>query len=131
MGHRRWLPVKHMYRDDKTNFDGVVEHGKAPWPLTGIQIQEMIANMKTKPGKGKQPPVISKKLKRRGVEDDVVNEGDDAEEEVQDHSLFTTRSILYDLLNWGSNAIRHITDVMHTEKNVIEHLINTIMGNNK
>ncbi|XP_026396594.1 uncharacterized protein LOC113291256 [Papaver somniferum] len=39
MGNRRWLPSKHKYRDDKTNFSGGVEHGKAPWPLTGLQIQ--------------------------------------------------------------------------------------------
>ncbi|XP_026439681.1 uncharacterized protein LOC113338483 [Papaver somniferum] len=38
MGHRRWMPSKHKYRDDKTNFSRGVEHGKAPWPLTGLQI---------------------------------------------------------------------------------------------
>ncbi|XP_026458781.1 uncharacterized protein LOC113359345 [Papaver somniferum] len=34
MVHRRWLPTKHKFRDDKTNFSGGVEHGKAPWTLT-------------------------------------------------------------------------------------------------
>ncbi|XP_026459565.1 uncharacterized protein LOC113360250 [Papaver somniferum] len=76
MGHRRCLPTKHKFRDDKTNFSGGVEHGKAPWPLTGLQVQEMVANLKRK-------------------------------------------------------QVRHCTDVMHTEKNITEHIVNTILGNNK
>ncbi|XP_026399574.1 uncharacterized protein LOC113295449 [Papaver somniferum] len=82
--HRRWLPSKHKYRDDRKNFDG------------------------------------------RELEDDA-----NVEDEVNDHSLFTRRSILFDFPNWGSNAILHIIDVMHTEKNIMEHLLNTMMGNNK
>ncbi|XP_026398882.1 uncharacterized protein LOC113294722 [Papaver somniferum] len=54
MGHRRWLSSRHKFRDDKTNFGGV-EHGKDPWPLTGLQFQEMVSNLKTKQGKGKTP----------------------------------------------------------------------------
>ncbi|XP_026459461.1 uncharacterized protein LOC113360133 [Papaver somniferum] len=76
MGHRRWLPTKHKFRDDKTNFSGGVEHGKAPWPLTGLQVQEMVANLKRK-------------------------------------------------------QVRHCTDVMHTEKNITEHIVNTVLGNSK
>ncbi|XP_026458607.1 uncharacterized protein LOC113359141 [Papaver somniferum] len=55
MGHRRWLPSQHKYRFDKTNFSGGVEDGKAPWPLTGLQVQEMVKYMKSKQGKGKPP----------------------------------------------------------------------------
>ncbi|XP_026377784.1 uncharacterized protein LOC113272093 [Papaver somniferum] len=99
MGHRRWLPMGHKIRDDKTNFDGVVEHGTAPWPLSGLQIQQKVANLKTKHGKGKPPAEPSKKLKRRAAEDN--EEDDDVEEEVRE------------------------------EKNITEHLLNTIMGNGK
>ncbi|XP_026427752.1 uncharacterized protein LOC113323636 isoform X2 [Papaver somniferum] len=45
--------------------------------------------------------------------------------------MFIRRSILYDMPNSGSNAIRHITGVMHTEKNITEHLLNIMMGNSK
>ncbi|XP_026420666.1 uncharacterized protein LOC113316735 [Papaver somniferum] len=86
MGHRRWLPTKHKFRDDKTNFSGGVEHGKAPWTLTGLQVQEMVANLKSKQGKGKPPS----KKRKRGTEGY-------ADEEISHHSLFSRRSILYDL----------------------------------
>ncbi|XP_026410581.1 uncharacterized protein LOC113305794 [Papaver somniferum] len=120
MGHRRWLPTKHKFRDDKTNFSGGVEHGKAPWPLTGLQVQEMVANLKSKQGKGKPPS----KKRKRGTEGY-------ADEEISDHSLFSRRSILYDLPYWGANTVRHCTDVMHTEKNITEHIVNTVLGNSK
>ncbi|XP_026435853.1 uncharacterized protein LOC113333648 [Papaver somniferum] len=93
-----------------------------PWPLTGQRVEEMVHNMKCRQGKRKQP---TKKCK-------IGSEyGTDEEEEVSKHCLFSRRSILYDLPNWSSNSIRHCTDVMHTEKNITEHIINTIMGNNK
>ncbi|XP_026431852.1 uncharacterized protein LOC113329072 [Papaver somniferum] len=50
-GHRRWLPSKHKYRDDRTNFDGRVEHGTAPCPLKGMQIQEIVGNLSSKKGR--------------------------------------------------------------------------------
>ncbi|XP_026452087.1 uncharacterized protein LOC113352488 [Papaver somniferum] len=125
MGHRRWMPSEHKYRDDKTNFSGGVEHGKAPWPLTGLQIQEMVKDMRSKQGKGKPPA----KKRKRGAEGDSLQQG--ADEDVSDYSLFSRRSILHDLLNWGSNTVHHCTDVMHTEKNITEHIINTLMGNSK
>ncbi|XP_026440115.1 uncharacterized protein LOC113338938 [Papaver somniferum] len=109
MGHRRWLPAKHKYRDDRLNFAGGVERGAAPWPLTGLQVQEMVHNLKYKRGKVKQ---LANKRKR-GSE-----HGADEEEEVSDHQLFSRRSILNDLPNWGSKSIRHCTDVMHTKKNI-------------
>ncbi|XP_026410872.1 uncharacterized protein LOC113306110 [Papaver somniferum] len=120
MGHRRWLPTKHKFRDDKTNFSGGIEHGKAPWPLTGLQVQEMVANLKSKQGKGKPPS----KKRKRGTEGY-------ADEEISDHSLFSRRSILYDLPYWGANTVRHCTDVMHTEKNITEHIVNTVLENSK
>ncbi|XP_026378890.1 uncharacterized protein LOC113273371 [Papaver somniferum] len=129
MGHRRWIRTGHKFRDDKTNFDGVVDHGTATWLLSGLQIQQKVANLKTKHGKGKPPAEPSKKCKRRAAEDN--DEDADAEEEVQNRSLFSRRSILYDFPKWGSNVIRHITDVMHIEKNITEHLLNTIIGNGK
>ncbi|XP_026419484.1 uncharacterized protein LOC113315423 [Papaver somniferum] len=198
--HRRWLPVKHKYCYDKTNFDGEVEHGTTRWTLTGQQIQDIVGKIGSKKRKGKQPSLEILKRKRKvdreaeikgdaNAEDEVNDQystftrrsilydlpnwgsnairhmidtflckigskkrkgkqpslaslkrkrkddreaeikGDaNAEDEVNDqYSTFTRRSILYELPNWGSNAIRHITDVMHMEKNITEHLLNTMM----
>lgn len=127
MGHRRWLPAKHKFREDKTNFNGGVECGAAPWPLTGFQVQEKVANITVTMGKGKQPAVKGVKRKRKAEEQDDV----DVQDEVQDRSLYSRRSILHDLPNWGSNVVRHNIDVMHTEKNITEHILNTLMGNGK
>ncbi|XP_026415827.1 uncharacterized protein LOC113311195 [Papaver somniferum] len=71
MGHRRWMPSQHKYRFDKTNFIGGVEDGKAPWPLTGFQVQEMVKDMKSKQGKGKPPA----KKRKRGEEVDSLQQG--------------------------------------------------------
>ncbi|XP_026417264.1 uncharacterized protein LOC113312741 [Papaver somniferum] len=102
IGHRRWLPSK-QYRYDKKNFSGGIEEGKAPWPLTGLQFQDIVKDMKRKQGKVKPPG----KKRKRG------EEGQGVDEDVSDHSLFSRRSILHDLPNLGSNAIRHCTDVVH------------------
>lgn len=123
MGHRRWLPANHKFRDDKTHFSGTVERDAAPWPLTGLQVEEKVANIVIKKGKGKQPAVRGQKRKRQGGEQD--------EDDVHARTLFSRRSILYDLPNWSSNVVRHCIDVMHTEKNITEHLLNTLMGNVK
>ncbi|XP_026453753.1 uncharacterized protein LOC113355176 [Papaver somniferum] len=111
-GHRRWLPSKHKYRDDMTNFDGHVEHGTAPWPLTGLQIQEIVGKLSSKKGKRKQPSQASLKRKRKADTNKELEDDGNVEDE-------------------GSNVIRHIIDVMHTKKNIMEHLLNTMMGNNK
>ncbi|XP_026428097.1 uncharacterized protein LOC113323968 [Papaver somniferum] len=76
-------------------------------------------------GKGKPPA----KKRKRGSEGDSLQQG--ADEDVSDHSLFSRSSILHDLPNWGSNIVRHCTYVMHTKKNITEHIINTVMGNSK
>ena len=34
---------------------------------------------------------------------------------------------MFDLEYWISHQVRHVLDVMHIEKNVAEHLINTIL----
>ncbi|KAG8371277.1 hypothetical protein BUALT_Bualt13G0070800 [Buddleja alternifolia] len=39
MGHRRFLNDDHPYRKDVKSFDGNVECGKAPLPLTGDMLQ--------------------------------------------------------------------------------------------
>ncbi|KAL3685344.1 hypothetical protein R1sor_003366 [Riccia sorocarpa] len=38
------------------------------------------------------------------------------------------KSIFFDLPYWKELKIRHVIDVMHTEKNVCENLLKTIMG---
>ncbi|XP_026436586.1 uncharacterized protein LOC113334575 [Papaver somniferum] len=87
MGHCRWLPSKHKYRDDKKNFNGVVDHRPAPWLLTGLQIQEIVRNISCKKGKGKHPSAASLKRKRKaeGENEDAAN----VEYVFGDHSLFS------------------------------------------
>lgn len=113
MGCRMFLPNEHKFRYDKTNFNNEQELRRPKWPLTGFQVEKKVANIKMKVGKQKEE--ISRNRKKS------------TNEEVDNVSRWYRRSIFFDLPYWKSNLIRHNTDVMHTEKNVTEHLISTIM----
>ena len=115
MGHRRFLPFEHKFRDDKSNFNNKQEHRRPPWPLTGYQVEEKVANIKMKVGKNK--PEIGRKRKKK------IDE-----EELDNVPAWYRRSIFFDLPYWKANLVRHNIDVMHTEKNITEHLISTIMS---
>ena len=63
MGHQRFLPFKHKFRDEKINFDNKQEYRRPPRPLTGYQVEEKVANIKMKVGKDKLE--IGRKRKRK------------------------------------------------------------------
>ena len=65
---------------------------------------------------GKVPKVTSNKRKSR-----------DLNEIVKVREAWYKRSILFYLEYWSFHKVRHVLDVMHTEKNVAEHLISTII----
>jgi Transposase family tnp2 len=47
LGHRRFLLQRdHPYRKNKMAFDGTVEEGIAPMPLTGRQVHEVVKGIK-------------------------------------------------------------------------------------
>lgn len=46
-------------------------------------------------------------------------------------STMEKKSILFDLLYWKDNCLRHCLNVMHIEKNVCDNIIHTLLNVNK
>jgi hypothetical protein len=101
MGHRKFLPPSHSYREKKAWFDNNVEHGRKPKILTGRNISDALKNFPNDFGKGDK-----KKRKRNDNanddvddcdEDDDANNNDDDQDEL---SRWKKRSIFFDLPYW-------------------------------
>ncbi|XP_056685764.1 uncharacterized protein [Spinacia oleracea] len=122
--YRKWLPADHPYRCQGAKFCekfGTNEWGKAPSRPSGTDILRQQEKLKHVYGKSKAPP---KKRQRRHDDDD--------DDDVQDESDFgTKRSILFDLVYWEHNLLRHNLDVMHIEKNVSENILGTLLSMDK
>ncbi|KAL3618846.1 hypothetical protein CASFOL_037294 [Castilleja foliolosa] len=107
MGHRRILPKDHPWRKDRKHFNGKREEDEAPISLTGEDVLSQLEKLPTRiPGKH------SNKNRKRG------------EEELN----WTKRSILFELPYWSKLKLRHNLDVMHTEKNICESILGTLMN---
>ncbi|CAL2237917.1 unnamed protein product [Prunus armeniaca] len=42
IGHRKWLPINHPYRRQRAAFNGKLEYGTPPKPLTGEEVLHMV-----------------------------------------------------------------------------------------
>ncbi|XP_056688996.1 uncharacterized protein [Spinacia oleracea] len=120
--YRKWLPADHPYRCQGDKFCekfGTNEWGKAPSRPSGTDILRQQGKVKHVYGKSKAPP----KKRQRGHDDD---------DDVQDESDFgTMRSILFDLVYWEHNLLRHNLDVMHIKKNVSENILGILLSMDK
>lgn len=109
LGHRRWLPHDHKWRNDVASFDNKREKKHAPTPLSGDNVLEHYSRF-THEKFGKLAGT-----KRKW---DSSN------------SLYGWRkkSIFFNLPYWKSLKIRHNLDVMHIEKNVSDNILGTLMN---
>ncbi|KAG7559517.1 Transposase-associated domain [Arabidopsis thaliana x Arabidopsis arenosa] len=111
--HRRFLPVNHSLRKDKTHFlkgKGVKEY--PPQSLTGEQV--LYERIRTA-----EPPMTSD-CGGNGHEKKVDGYG-------QWHN-WHKESILWQLPYWVDLNLRHNLDVMHIEKNVLDNIMYTVMN---
>ncbi|KAL3654822.1 hypothetical protein CASFOL_000608 [Castilleja foliolosa] len=107
MGHRRSLPKDHPWRKDRKHFNGKREDAEAPKSLTGEDVLSQLEKLpKRIPGKHS-----TKNIKR-------------GEEELN----WTKRSILFELPYWNKLKLRHNLDVMHTENDICESILGTLMN---
>ena len=101
MGHRKFLPPAHPYREKKAWFDNNVEHGTKPRILTGRKILAALTNFSSDFGKGKKS-----KRKRSDNTNDYVDDGDGDNDFINDDddqeelSRWKKRSIFFDLPYW-------------------------------
>ncbi|CAH9142220.1 unnamed protein product [Cuscuta epithymum] len=104
--HRKFLPLNHSYRKDKTSFlKDKIERSAPPPRLNG---GELWARVRSIPSAIKEP---NEKPSGYGVE-----------------HKWTKQSIFWELPYWKNLLIRHNLDLMHTEKNVFDNIFNTVMG---
>ncbi|XP_058009289.1 uncharacterized protein LOC131183161 [Hevea brasiliensis] len=109
MGHRRYLPLNHKWRNDNESFDGTRERGLPPKPLSGDDILDQVKNLEgvilTK------APHMKKAISHDGRGDN-----------------WNKKSIFFDLPYWKTLLLRHNLDVMHIEKNICDNILGTIMN---
>ncbi|XP_026377980.1 uncharacterized protein LOC113272345 [Papaver somniferum] len=115
--YRIFLRSRHPFRDGTFLGLETHEHKSAPLRLTGAQSLEKLADVHYEPGK----LVVRKTGKRKRYQSD--EEEGDFELVIGD---FYKKCILWELESSCALTIRHCVDVMHTEKNVMEHIIYTI-----
>ena len=111
MNHRRFLDPNREYKFDEDSFDGGVELGATPVPLTGEEVLALTENMKTVFGKNPSGKTTTKK--RKVGEPPMV---------------WKRKSIFFNLPYWKDLLRPYNLDAMHIEKNVCENIINTLLG---
>jgi len=111
MGHRRYLPIEHLWRLNRRTFDGTEELECAPNVPFRDEILQQLAGIAF----GDEDAGKKKRKKwKTGAQcsDDVV---------------WKKKSIFFRLPYWKDNLLRHNLDVMHIEKNVMDNILGTIL----
>ncbi|XP_058211648.1 uncharacterized protein LOC131323825 [Rhododendron vialii] len=103
-GHRKFLPRYHPYRRQKKAFNGEQEFREAPKPLYGEEVLKKVEGIEILWGKKNK-----KKSSNIGTS-------------------WKKKSIFFELEYWKYLYIRHILDVMHIEKNLLESIIGTLLN---
>ncbi|XP_049378019.1 uncharacterized protein LOC125842742 [Solanum stenotomum] len=106
--HRKFLPLNHPYRKDKSSFrkNRVVTMQPTPF-RSGEDVLKEIEELGLK------------KVTKLGA--DIINR------RISRFSGWKKRSIFWDLPYWSTNLIRHNLDVMHIENNFFENVFNTVL----
>ena len=100
MGHRVFLDSNHSWRSNSSSFDGKPEYRFAPSLLDSTMILKDLEKI---------PDVVGQKYhkKRPGP--------------------WKKKSIFWQLPYWKDNSLRHNVDVMHTEKNICDNIMGTLL----
>ncbi|XP_016481586.1 uncharacterized protein LOC107802577 isoform X4 [Nicotiana tabacum] len=109
MGHRRFLPLNHKWRNDKASFNGTKEKRLPPKQLSGDDILDQVADLY-----GLQ---LTKDPKKK-IKISHESRGDN----------WNKKSIFFDLPYWKALLLRHNLDVMHIEKNICDNILGTILN---
>jgi hypothetical protein len=112
MGHKRYLPTKHLWRLNRRTVDGTEEFKGAPNVPCGDEILQQLDGIVF----GDENAGKKKRKKRKtgaASSDDVV---------------WKKKSIFFRLPYWKDNLFRYNLDVMHIEKkNVMDNILCTIL----
>ncbi|KAL0446018.1 UNVERIFIED_CONTAM: hypothetical protein Slati_1729700 [Sesamum latifolium] len=108
VGVHMFLPLDHLYRNQKDNFSkGRIERDAPLVRLVGDELEAEVSSLpKIEFGKTKDNVRI---------------------EEFGETQNWLKQSIFWDLPYWKTNLIRHNLDVMHIKKDIFDNIFNTIM----
>ncbi|XP_015167842.1 uncharacterized protein [Solanum tuberosum] len=109
MGHRRYLPKDHRWRNDKKSFDDTIEKRLPPKTCSGIDILNQVQDLEGE-------PLTKDPKKKRKISHEKRNDN------------WNKKSIFLELPYWKSLLLRHNLDVMHIEKNICDNIMGTIMN---
>ncbi|KAI5349280.1 hypothetical protein L3X38_002167 [Prunus dulcis] len=104
LGHRRWLPWDHEWREKDKEFDGNTERRLRPREWSGDEILEQLNRLDFAP--------FGKTVSRTRP---------------STHLNWTHKPMFFELPYWSKLKLRHNLDVMHVEKNVFDTLVGTIL----
>ena len=115
MGHRRFLPPSHPYREKKSLFDGKIEKKGPPRIMTGRRILEELKDFVNQWGKNKKLEEENDKKRKRGEKQvkkkrkrRVQSSNNDNVEDIV-KKKWRKRSIFFDLPYWKVNNL----DLVH------------------
>nr|XP_009791250.1 PREDICTED: uncharacterized protein LOC104238556 [Nicotiana sylvestris]XP_009791251.1 PREDICTED: uncharacterized protein LOC104238556 [Nicotiana sylvestris]XP_009791252.1 PREDICTED: uncharacterized protein LOC104238556 [Nicotiana sylvestris]XP_009791253.1 PREDICTED: uncharacterized protein LOC104238556 [Nicotiana sylvestris]XP_009791254.1 PREDICTED: uncharacterized protein LOC104238556 [Nicotiana sylvestris]XP_009791255.1 PREDICTED: uncharacterized protein LOC104238556 [Nicotiana sylvestris] len=109
MGHKRFLPLDHKWRNDKESFDGTKERRLPPKILSGEDIIGQVTDLD-----GLQ---LTKDPKKK-IKISHESRGDN----------WNKKSIFFDLPYWKTLLLCHNLDVMHIEKNICDIILGTLLN---
>ncbi|XP_065871602.1 uncharacterized protein [Euphorbia lathyris] len=101
MDHRRFLPIDHKWRENKS-FNGIVERRSPPKKLSGVEILAQVKDL--------EGMKFGKRVKLPKRDDN-----------------WKKKSIFFELPYWSTLLLRHNLDVMHIEKNVCDNILGTLL----
>ncbi|KAI5337889.1 hypothetical protein L3X38_017160 [Prunus dulcis] len=104
LGHRRWLPWEHEWREKDKEFDGNTERRLRPRKWSGDEILEQLNRLDFAP--------FGKTVSRTRP---------------STHLNWTHKPMFFELPYWSKLKLRHNLDMMHVEKNVFDTLVGTIL----
>ncbi|CAL8175742.1 unnamed protein product [Prunus armeniaca] len=104
LGHRRWLPWDHEWREKDKEFDGNTERRLRPREWSGDEILDQLNRLDFAPF-GKTVSRIRPST----------------------HMNWTHKPMFFELPYWSKLKLRHNLDVMHVEKNVFDTLVGMIL----
>nr|ABA96885.1 transposon protein, putative, CACTA, En/Spm sub-class, expressed [Oryza sativa Japonica Group] len=122
MGHMRFLPRYHPYRNMKKNFNGHRDTAGPPAELTGIEVHNLVMGITNEFGKKRKVG----KTKKKSTSKEKIEEHVEKQKK-KERSMWKKKSIFWRLLYWKDLEVHHCIDLMHVEKNLLPIAIRNIL----
>nr|AAX95013.1 transposon protein, putative, CACTA, En/Spm sub-class [Oryza sativa Japonica Group]ABA95448.1 transposon protein, putative, CACTA, En/Spm sub-class [Oryza sativa Japonica Group] len=123
MGHRRFLPRYHPYRNMRKNFNGHRDTAGPPAELTGTEVHNLVMGITNEFGKKRKVGKTKEKSTSKDKTEEHVEK-----QKTKERSMWKKKSIFWRLSYWNDLEVRHCIDLMHVEKNVCESLMGLLLN---